>query len=66
MPRGQNSNGNWNFRIKRSKCPHCNKKGLYRSREKGWIICMYCKLLETLKYTEKYQKLLTIINEETN
>jgi hypothetical protein len=60
MPKGQSSNGNWNFRIKRSKCPKCNKKGLYKGA-KGWISCMYCKTLETNYWTDNYQKLLQII-----
>ncbi len=63
MPRGKTTNGDWNFRIKRSKCPNCNKKGMYKSREKGWIMCMYCNLLETLKYSDNYKKLLSIINQ---
>ena len=62
MPRGQNTNGNWNFRIKRYKCPECNKKGLYQG-SKNWICCMYCNLTETLIYTDNYKKLLLIIEE---
>lgn len=39
MARGANSDGHWNFHIKRYKCPDCNRKGLHRTRL-GWV-CMY-------------------------
>lgn len=63
MPRGQDFEGHWNFHVRRHQCPNCGKKGLYKSHSRGWIICMYCKLMETLKWTPEYKKLNDIINE---
>ena len=39
MPRGQRSDGKYNFHVKRHICPNCKKKGLHLAND-HWY-CMY-------------------------
>mgnify|MGYP006921370048 CR=1 FL=1 len=48
MPRGTNSNGTYNFHVKRYVCPDCKRKGLYIKwyKDRGigstkYFTCMY-------------------------